>query len=99
MALLWSGCGITGESLRNLKTVIEHIVIGSIHTDIAVFMLVSYTEGDHMSNSRVEKAVRDVKRRSKNSRFKLNKTLAFESQMTVRYSADFLLMQPMSRTK
>ena len=25
--LLWSGRGITGETLRNLKTVIEHIVI------------------------------------------------------------------------
>ena len=45
MALLWSGRGITGESLRNLKTVIEPVVNWSIHTDIAVFILVSYTKG------------------------------------------------------
>ena len=42
VALLWSGRGIAGESLRNLKFVVEHIVICSIHTDIAVFILVSY---------------------------------------------------------
>ena len=42
MALLWSGRVIAGESLRNLKTVIEHIVNWSIQTDIAVFILVSY---------------------------------------------------------
>ena len=35
MALLWSGRGITGESLRNLKT----------HTDILAFILVLCTKG------------------------------------------------------
>ena len=39
MALLWSGRGITGESLRDLKTDIEHI-------DIAVFILVSCMVAD-----------------------------------------------------
>ena len=34
---------MTGESLQNLKMVIEHNVIRSIHTDIAVFTLVSCT--------------------------------------------------------
>ena len=51
VALLWSGRGITGESLRNLKIVIERIAIWSIHTDIAVFILVSYMDAEFVAET------------------------------------------------
>ena len=50
MALLLSGRGITGESLRNLKNR-HRPYCHLIHTDIAVFILVSYMLG---SSSRLK---------------------------------------------
>ena len=45
------GLEITVESLRKLTIVIEHIVICSIHTDIAVFILVSYMVAELVEDS------------------------------------------------